>query len=129
MVARRRWLKFRRLPGRSVGLIEFSLDKKKARQTGPRLISEGVAFNRLSCQILGLFDLTKINQSSRQEIVRRWIPWRELVRASEFVHTVDKFPFDKKADPAERGVCLGKLWFDRDSSPAIARRFRPCFLL
>src|SRR5262249_39009436 len=98
--------KSRRLPGRSVGLIEFSLDKKEAGQAGPCLISEGVAFNRLSCQVLGLFELTKINHHSRQEIVRRWIPWRQQLRTSEFVHTLGKFPFDKKPNPAERGVCL-----------------------
>src|SRR5262249_18099135 len=129
MVARRGWLKFRRLPGRSVGLIDFALHKKKAGETGPRLISERVAFNCLSCQLLGLFELTKINHHSRQKIARRWIPWRELVRASEFVHALGKFPFDKKANPPERGVRFGKLWFDRDSFLAIARCFRPCFLL
>src|SRR5262249_13279165 len=99
MVARRGWLKVRRLPGRSICVIELSLDQKEGSQAGPCLISEWVAFNRLSCQVLGLFELTKINHHSRQEIVRRWIPWRKQLRTSEFVHTLGKFPFDKKANP------------------------------
>src|SRR5262245_14106201 len=120
MVARGGWLEFRCLSCRSVSVIEFSLDKKKARQAAPCLISERIAFNGLSRQFLRFIELSEINHHSGQEIVRCRIPRCELLRAPQFVQTLSKLPFDKKPNPSERSVRLRKLRLDRDSFLTIA---------
>src|SRR5262249_34733018 len=112
MVARGGWLKVCCPPSRSVGGIELTFEKKKARQAGPCLISKRIAFNRLSRQLFSFIELAEINHHARQEIVRSRVPWRELLRTTEFVHTLSKFPLDKKPDPAERSVRFRKLWLD-----------------
>ena len=101
MAARGGRLQFRRLARRSVGLVEFSLGKKNTGQAGAGLISERVEFNRLPGQLLGFLKLPKINHHSRHQIVGRRIPWRKLLGTPEFGQTLGKFPFDKKANPAQ----------------------------
>src|SRR5262249_40470572 len=126
MVARSGWLEFRCLSCRSVSVIEFSLDKKKAREAAPCLISKRIAVDRLSCQFLSFIELPEVNHQSRQEIIRSGVPRCELLRATHFVHTLSKFPFDKKANPAKRGVCLRELRLDRHGPRAVTCCFRPC---
>src|SRR5262245_4025714 len=129
MVARGGWLEFRCLPRRSVSVIEFSLNKKKARQAGPCLISERIAFDGLPRQFLSFIELAEINHHSRQEIVRCGVPWRELMCATEFVYTLSKFPLDKKPNPTERSMGFRELWLDRDGLLAVDCCFRPCIFL
>src|SRR5262249_30132102 len=129
MIASRGWLEFGRLPRRSIRFIEFSLNKKQAGKARTRLICERVSTDRLSCQLLGLVELTKVNHHSREEIVRSRIPRRELLRPPEFSQTISDFPFHEKANPPERRMGLRKLRLDRHGFLGITRRFGPCYLL
>jgi hypothetical protein len=80
-------------------------------------------FNRLSCQLLCFFELTKINNHWRQFIIHTRVPRCELLCTTEFSQSLLESPFAKKPSPAERGMRLRKVWLDGDSPLAITGRF------
>src|SRR5262249_54979304 len=89
-----------------VCLIEFSGIEKNASQIGLGYSRQRVEFHSLPRLSLGLIKPPRINNYSRQQIVRGGIRRRQFFCTLQFLQTFRKFPICQKKNPAKSGMCL-----------------------